>query len=144
MKILKILAIMLPVTGCTTTTKPVVVATDFGPETLLLINSYRKSLGLAPLAANRTLQGLARQHSRDQAATNTLSHAGFRQRADYAKAAGLSLICAENVGYNYRDAGQLVSGWRNSSAHRRNLLRPNLHYAGVSVVGAYSTFFACQ
>jgi uncharacterized protein YkwD len=117
---------------------------NFGPETLTLINSYRVSRGLSPLAANGTLQALARQHSRYQAARNKLSHDGFRQRSARAKAAGLSVVCAENSGYNYKNAQQLFLGWRNSAAHRKNLLRPNLRYAGISVVGAYSTFFACE
>lgn len=117
---------------------------NFGPDTLALINSYRKSRGLAPLAANGTLQALARQHSRYQAARNSLNHDGFRQRSARAKAAGLSIVCAENVGRNYRSPQRLFSGWVNSAAHRRNLLQPGLRYAGISVVGAYATFFACE
>jgi uncharacterized protein YkwD len=122
----------------------VVAAGNFGPETLNLINSYRVSRGLSPLASNGTLQDLARQHSRYQAARNSMSHDGFRQRSARAKAAGLSVVCSENVGYKYRSARQLLSGWVNSGAHRQNLLRPKLRYAGVAVVGAYSTFFACE
>jgi uncharacterized protein YkwD len=122
----------------------VVAAGNFGPETLALINSYRVSRGLSPLAPHGALQALARQHSQYQAARNTLSHDGFRQRSARAKAAGLSVVCAENSGYNYKNAQQLFLGWRNSAAHRKNMLRPNLRYAGVSVVGAYATFFACQ
>ena len=117
---------------------------NFGQETLALINSYRASRGLSPLKSNGTLQALALQHSRYQAARNRLGHDGYRQRAARAKAAGLTLLCAENVGRNYRTPQRLLAGWVNSSAHRKNLLRPNLRYAGVSVVGAYATFFACQ
>jgi uncharacterized protein YkwD len=117
---------------------------NFGSETLALINSYRARRGLSPLASNGTLQGLARQHSRYQAARNRISHDGFRQRSAAAKAAGLSIVCAENVGRGYRNAQRLFSGWTNSAAHRRNLLRPNLRFAGISVVGSYATFFACQ
>ncbi|UXN67294.1 CAP domain-containing protein (plasmid) [Phyllobacterium sp. A18/5-2] len=116
---------------------------DFGPQTLTLINSYRVSRGLSPLAPHRTLNALARQHNRYQAVRNTISHDGFRQRSAQARAAGLSGVCTENVGVRYRSAQQLFSGWRNSTGHNTNLLRPNMRYAGVSVVGAYSTFFAC-
>ena len=122
----------------------VVATSNFGPQTLTLINSYRVSRGLSPLAPHGTLQALARQHSQYQAARNTLNHNGFRQRSARAKAAGLSVVCAENVGHRYRSAQQLFLGWRNSAVHRKNLLRPNLRYAGVSVVGDYATFFACQ
>lgn len=144
MKTSKTVAIALLVSGCLGATKSIAAAGDFGPETLALINAYRVSRGLSPLASHRTLEALARQHSRYQASRNSLGHDGFRQRSAQAKAAGLSLVCAENVGYNYQNAQQLFSGWRNSALHRTNLLRPNMRYAGVSVVGAYSTFFTCR
>ena len=140
----KTVAAALLISGCASTAYPVLAAGNFGPETLTLINSYRVSRGLSPLAPHRTLQALARQHSQYQATRNTLGHDGFRQRSAKAKAAGLSLVCTENVGHNYQNAQHLFLGWRNSAAHRTNLLRPNLRYAGVSVVGAYATFFACQ
>ena len=143
MRISKTVAVAL-LYGCAGTIDSTATTGNFGPETLNLINSYRVSHGVSPLASSGTLQALARQHSQYQAARNTLSHDGFRQRSAQAKAAGLSVVCAENVGYNYRSAQQLLLGWSNSAVHRTNLLRPNLRYAGVSVVGAYATFFACQ
>ena len=143
MKILNTVAIALLVLGCASRVQPVATTGDFGPETLTLINTYRESSGVSPLASHGTLKALARQHSRYQAARNAISHGGFRQRSAQAKAAGLSGVCSENVGYNYQNAQQLISGWKNSAAHRTNLLRPNMRYAGVSVVGAYATFFAC-
>ena len=137
-------AVALLISACASDVQAAVMTGNFGPETLTLINSYRVSRGLSPLVSSDTLQALARQHSRFQATRRTLSHDGFRQRSAQAKAAGLSVVCAENVGYNYRNAQQLFLGWRNSAGHRTNLLRPNLRYAAVSVVGAYATFFACQ
>jgi hypothetical protein len=125
-------------------THPIRVSTgDFGAETLALINAYRTRKGLAALAPHPTLQALARQHSQYQASRRRLSHDGFRQRSARAAAAGLTRNCAENAGRDYRDARQLFSGWRNSSGHHRILLLPHLRYAGVSVVGRFSTFFAC-
>lgn len=122
----------------------VAVSGNFGPQTLALINSYRTSRGLSPLTSNGTLVALARQHSQYQSARNRMSHDGFRQRSARAKAAGLSIVCAENVAYNYKSAQHLLSGWVRSAGHRKNLLRPGLRYAGVSIVGDYATFFACQ
>jgi uncharacterized protein YkwD len=144
MKILAATAtIALLVSACQSTVGPAATTGDFGPQTLTLINSYRASRGLSPLASNATLKSLARQHSQYQASRGSISHDGYRQRSAQAKAAGLSGICAENVGIKYRSAQQLFSGWRSSGAHNTNMLRPNLRYAGVSVVGDYSTFFAC-
>ncbi len=143
MTVLRTIATALLVSGCAGATQPVATKGDFGPETLALINSYRASHGLSPLSSHGTLKALARQHSQYLAARNTISHNGYRQRSAQAKSAGLSGVCAENVGYNYRNAQHLVSGWKNSGQHRTNLLRPNMRYAGVSVVGDYATFFAC-
>ncbi|PIO45671.1 CAP domain-containing protein [Phyllobacterium zundukense] len=142
MKILQTIAIAVLVSGAATT-QPLAATADFGPQTLTLINSYRASRGLSALASHGTLKALARQHNRYQAARNTINHDGFRQRSAQAKAAGLSGICTENVGVRYKNAQHLFSGWRNSAGHNTNLLRPNMRYAGVSVVGAYATFFAC-
>jgi len=143
MAVLRIIAIALLVTSCAGT-PPVVTGGDYGPETLALINSYRAEHGLAPLAPHGALQALARQHSLEQAASGRMSHAGYRERSAAAREAGLSVLCAENVGHKYRNARQLFSGWKSSAPHRTNLLRPNIRYAGVSVVGDFSTFFACE
>jgi uncharacterized protein YkwD len=144
MKILQTVALAVLIGGSIGAAQPPELTVDFGPQTLVLINSYRTSRGLPPLAANGTLKALARQHSRDQAARRTMNHDGFRQRSAQARAAGLKGICAENVGVGYQNAQHLFSGWRNSSAHNTNMLRPNLRYAGISVAGNYSTFFACE
>jgi uncharacterized protein YkwD len=136
-------ALAVLVSACQSVTQPAATNVDFGPQTLTLINSYRTSRGLSPLASNAMLKSLARQHSQYQTARNAISHDGYRQRSAQARAAGLSGICAENVGVKYRSAQELFSGWRNSGAHNTNMLRPSLRYAGVSVVGRYATFFAC-
>lgn len=144
MKILKIATVTLFLSGCVAPTQSIVGSTtDFGDETLRLINAYRSSRGLTPLSPHPFLKQLARQHSEQQARRNRMSHDGYRQRAAQAKRAGLTARCAENIGYRQRDARQLFNRWKNSSGHNVNLLRPNLRYAGVSVVKGYSTYFAC-
>lgn len=143
MKMLKAAVAALLVAGSLGATHTVGHAADFGSETLRLINSYRTSRGLSPLASHSVLQRLAKQHSRYQASRNDLGHDGYKQRAAQARAAGLTARCAENVGFRYASPQQLFAGWRNSPGHNKNLLRPSLRYAGVSVVGSYSTFFAC-
>jgi uncharacterized protein YkwD len=145
MKILQTIATGVLIAGSSIgAAQPPTVTGDFGSQTLTLINSYRASRGLSALVAYGTLKALATQHSRYQAARSAISHDGFRQRSAQARASGLKGICAENVGVGYQNAQHLFSGWKNSSAHNKNLLRPNLRYASVSVVGNYSTFFACE
>jgi uncharacterized protein YkwD len=148
MKFLAVTAAALVVSGCVSIfpivdSRPESKTVDFGPDTLVLINSYRQSNGVSPLASNDTLVRLAREHSQRQASIRAMGHDGFHVRAAKARAAGIGAGCAENVGRDYRDAEHLFSGWRSSPSHRRNLLQPNMRYAGVSVVGGYATFFAC-
>lgn len=143
MKILKALAAVFFLSGCLGATQSIATAADFGAETLRHINAYRSSRGLSPVSSHPLLEKLARQHSVYQASRNSMGHDGYRQRAARAKAAGLTLRCAENVGFRYRNAQHLFSGWKRSREHNVNLLRPNLRYAGVSIVGSYATFFAC-
>ncbi len=144
MKTLRTIAIAILSSACISAAQPPTTTGDFGSQTLALINSYRASRGLSPLAANGTLKALAQQHSRYQAARRSMSHDGFRQRSAQARAAGLSVVCSENVAMGYTTPQQLFAGWRRSWGHNTNLLRPNLRYAGVATVGGYSTFFACQ
>ena len=144
MKTLQTIAIVVLSSAFISAAQPPTMTGDFGSQTLALINSYRASRGLSPLAANGTLKALAQQHSRYQAARRSMSHYGFRQRSAQARAAGLSVVCSENVAMGYTTPQQLFAGWRRSWGHNTNLLRPNLRYAGVATVGGYSTFFACQ
>ncbi|SEH62587.1 Uncharacterized conserved protein YkwD, contains CAP (CSP/antigen 5/PR1) domain [Rhizobium tibeticum] len=144
MKMLRTTAIAILSSACASAAQPPTTTSDFGSQTLALINSYRASRGLSPLAANGTLKALARQHCRYQATRRAINHDGFRQRSAQARAAGLSVVCSENVGVGYTTPQQLFAGWRSSPGHNTNLLRPNLRYAGVAVIGGYSTFFACQ
>lgn len=144
MKVLPTFAIALLVSGCVGSTRPPPPRTDFGPETLSLINSYRASRGLPRLASHAALKALARQHGRRQAARRDIGHDGYGQRMAQARSAGLSGFCVENVGFGHQNAQQLFSAWTRSSRHSRNLLRPDMRYAGVSVVGGYATFFACR
>lgn len=144
MKILQAIAFAVLISGSIGAARPPTVTGDYGHQALALINSYRTSHGLSPLAENGTLRALALQHSRYQAARGAINHDGFRQRSAQARSAGLSGICSENVGVGHANAQHLFSRWRNSSGHNANMLQPNLRYAGVSVVGGYSTFFACR
>lgn len=143
MKVLLATALAVMISGYAETAQSA-VSGDFGPETLTLINSYRTSRGLSRLAENRTVKALALQHSREQAAHGSMNHDGFRQRLAQAKAAGLTGVCSENVGFGHQSAQQLFSRWRISPGHNANMLQPNMRYGAVVVVGGYSTFFVCR
>lgn len=104
-----------------------------------LINRYRESHGLAPLAIAQDLVALASEHSTEMAARGRLTHEGFRDRYSRAR----SRVCVENVGWNYPTAEALLDGWRHSPDHLRNLLEPEVSQMGIAADARYVTFFAC-
>lgn len=111
----------------------------FGRHLAELINRYRESHGLSPLALAQDLVTLAAEHSTDMATRRQLTHAGFRDRFNRSG----SRVCVENVGWNYPTAEALLEGWRHSPEHHRNLLEPKVARMGVVADARFVTFFAC-
>ena len=91
-----------------------------------LVNEYRRSAGLPPLAFSRPIAAIARRHSAAMAEGRIpFGHEGFeKRRRRIARAMPLEGI-AENVGVNTeaarRTASVTVSGWLGSSGHRENI-----------------------
>jgi len=112
----------------------------FGRHLANLINRYRESQGLSPLALAQDLVTIAAEHSTDMAARRHLTHEGFHERF---KRTG-SRMCVENVGWNYPTAEALLEGWRKSPEHHRNLLEPKVERMGIMADARYVTFFACR
>jgi uncharacterized protein YkwD len=105
----------------------------------LLINEYRSNRGLAPLELASELNELASEHSSQMAEQRRLSHDGFRERFDRARAR----LCVENVGVNFPHGEAQLDGWRASPGHHRNLLEPKVARMGIARSASFVTFFAC-
>lgn len=112
----------------------------FPQQELQYINAYRAQMGQAPLVLAARLNAAAQEHSQEMLSSNTMSHAGFNERFQQS---GFT-HCVENVGWNYTTPGSLFSAWRASPHHNVNMLNPSIRYAGISIVGPFSTFFACN
>jgi uncharacterized protein YkwD len=104
------------------------------------INAYRERNGVEALAFTNDLFLLAEAHSVGMAAQHRLSHDGFMLRFRHAS----SRICVENVAVDFLSPDLVLEGWRQSPAHRRNLLDPKLSRMGIAVSTRYVTYFACQ
>lgn len=107
---------------------------------LELINQYRESNRLKPLSLDSKLTILARSHSADMQRRRVLSHDRFEERF---RKSGCS-SCVENVAWNYESPGDLFAAWQNSREHNNNMLAADIKKAGISRVGTYITFFACN
>ena len=103
-------------------------------EILKQTNQFRNSQGLPELVIREELNEIASKHSADMARGRVaFGHAGFEKRNERAKSAITGLHSfAENVAFGATSANDLVSMWKNSAGHRRNMLG-NYQYIGIGV-----------
>jgi len=116
------------------------IITPYAANLLDLINNYRLYYGLSSLRFDTRLNHLARKHSYDMFRQKRMSHNGFQDRF---RRSGRGM-CVENVGWNYNTPLKQFDGWRHSRGHDENMLKEDIHYAGIAQVGQYVTFFACR
>ena len=107
-----------------------------------LINNYRISKGLRPLKLNRKLSEAAREHSKDLARHDRISHYGSDgsdplvrvQRTGYPVH-----LAAENVGTGQVSLAEVFKGWQKSPGHNENLLLKGAKEMGIALVIEPST-----
>jgi uncharacterized protein YkwD len=104
------------------------------------INQYRVMNRLNPLSINENLNRLAKSHSQYMYKKSTLNHDAFDERFKKCRRS----YCVENVGWNWPTPEVQLKAWKNSRGHNANLLNKKIKYAGISKVGTYVTFFACN
>ena len=115
---------------------------DIGYNLVLLeqINLYRMGKKLNQLRFDAILTQLAQKHSLTMFQKQKTSHLKFAERFRQVD----SLLCVENVGWNYSSPQSLFEDWRRSSDHNQNMLKKELNMVGIAEVGKYVTFFACN
>ncbi len=114
--------------------------TAFEKELLRCINQYRIKNDLKPLSFDGTLNNLAKNHCRYMSKTGEMNHDNFDERF---RQCG-RMLCVENVGWNSPAPEAQFEAWKNSKGHNANLLNRKIKHAGISKVGPYVTFFACD
>ena len=99
---------------------------------LSLTNQFRKSEGMPVLIMKQQLNELAQKHSADMANGRVaFGHAGFGGREAKAQREIKGVYSfAENVAYGVNSANEVVTMWKNSPGHRRNMLGP-YKYIGI-------------
>jgi uncharacterized protein YkwD len=95
-------------------------------------NRFRKSKGLPALVMKDDLNEIAQKHSADMASGRvTFGHNGFKQREKQAmKKVSSASAFAENVAYGATSGKEVVTMWKNSPGHRRNILG-DYKYIGI-------------
>ncbi len=97
-------------------------------------NKFRRSKGLPALIMKDELNAIAKKHSEDMAKKRVgFGHAGFSKRNSQAmKVIKPMNRFAENVAHGATSAKEVVTGWKNSPPHRRNMLG-NYKYIGIGI-----------
>jgi uncharacterized protein YkwD len=103
-------------------------------EVLYQTNQFRKSERLNELIMRNDLNRIAQKHSSDMASGRVpFGHAGFYQRDATARKQIKQLSAfAENVAVGPTSGKQVVTMWKNSAAHRKNLLG-RYKYMGIGI-----------
>jgi uncharacterized protein YkwD len=109
-----------------------------------LINGYRQSKGLKPLKLNTSLTEAAKNHSRDLAKWDRISHYGSdgSNPWDRVKRTGYNAkLAAENVGTGQVSIDEVMKGWQESAGHNKNLLLADAEHMGIALVQDPKTEF---
>jgi len=103
-------------------------------DVFIQTNQFRKSKGKTELIIRDDLNNIAQKHSADMAAGRVaFGHAGFDKRNAMAKKTIQPLYnFAENVAFGASSGKEVVTMWKNSSGHRKNMLG-SFTYIGIGI-----------
>ncbi|MEL6421361.1 MAG: CAP domain-containing protein [Pseudomonadota bacterium] len=102
-----------------------------------LINKYRAEKGLKPLKLNSQLARAAKNHSRDLAKWDRISHHGSDGSNPWKRVARTGYnarLTAENVGTGQITIDEVFKGWQDSPGHNKNLLLADAEEMGIALV----------
>ena len=106
-------------------------AGNLDKEVLKYANEFRRTRKLPALEMRDDLNSIARKHSEDMArGRKSFGHGGFEKRSVQIRKDYPQSMIAENVAYGSPDARDVITQWKNSSGHRKNLLG-DYKYTGI-------------
>jgi uncharacterized protein YkwD len=111
-------------------------ASPHANEVVRLVNEARAVKGLTPLTLDAKLVQVAAAHSQHMASQQKMAHEGIGDgtpRDRIIAAAPKAQKTAENVAMGQQTPAEVVTGWMESPAHRRNIMDPKLRHIGVEV-----------
>ena len=119
--------------------------TKLDPNVVLeLVNQYRKQNNLKAVKLNAELSEAAKNHSRDLAKWDRISHFGSdgSNPWDRVKRTGYNArLAAENVGTGQVTIEEVFKGWKESPGHNKNLLLADAEHMGIALVQEPKTEF---
>ena len=106
-------------------------------EAARLINEYRRKNGLKPLKLQSQLTLVAKEHSRDLARTDRISHYGSDGSNPFERvrrSGYRARLAAENVATGQMSFEQVLKDWQASKGHNDNLLLKDATHMGLALV----------
>lgn len=103
--------------------------------TLALLNQYRATRGLGPLAVDAQMTVVAYQQAKAMADADFMDHnvvGDFGHRLIANKV--LNVYAGENIGRNIRTPEKMFDWWVHSPVHERNMSNPRMTRLGFAVV----------
>ena len=133
-----LMAFMLALAACTTTTTPpqpvTAIAVDAG-GTARLISGYRAQHGLGPVTVDSRLMQIAKDYARVMGERDTIKHGLGASLPRRAGGVGYDWdFLAENLAASYSTIGDAMQGWKESAGHNKNLLSPHAREIGIAAV----------
>jgi len=100
---------------------------------LAAINAFRTENGLGTVRFDPVLGKAAERQARAMAARGDLSHSLDGALPSRVASFGYDWAAiSENIGWNYRSTPAVMTGWKDSPGHRRNLLNANVTEIGIA------------
>ena len=100
-----------------------------------MISSYRAQNGLGRVRVNSKLMAAAADYARAMGTRDKISHGIGGSLPKRITAVGYDWgAAAENLGASYGSLNDVISGWKASAGHRKNLLNPNVTEMGIAAV----------
>lgn len=117
--------------ACSEHSNEIPVNTEIEIEIQQLVNQYRLSQNLEPLAMNSALVKAAASHTNYMIEAESISHDNWKERVSSLQEELGSTAFAENVASGQHSAQEVVNAWLNSDRHRRNI-EGNYSLTGIS------------
>ncbi len=100
------------------------------------LNQFRAANGVPAVSLNAKLTVVAQAHADDMAAKGYFSHTGrdgSNAGQRITRTGYVWQTWGENIAMGYQDWSAALSGWKNSSGHRRNMLNASFKHVGLGV-----------
>lgn len=101
-------------------------------DAAVAVTRYRAANGLGPVKLDPALNRAARIQAEAMARAATMSHDIAGDFGARVRATGAWGHAAENLGMGYASLSSAMTGWHNSTGHRKNLLLPDATRIGVA------------